>query len=104
MEVVDNFPPVKTTWVLLAMQEPHKAVTDKAEVAATELVEAVVAVGKMVVQVVDYLVVTTVAILGKTVTVWLLVVVLLQPAATEEYPMVQADRVALLSVIIPKSF
>jgi hypothetical protein len=50
------------------------------------------------------LVETAVLILEKTVTVWPLEAALYQPAATEEYPMVQAAQAVLLSAIIPKSF
>jgi hypothetical protein len=102
--VVDNFLQDKTIRVLLAMQEPHKAETDKAEAVATVLVVVAVVVAKMAVLVVDYLVVTTVVILGKTVTVWHRAAALYRPAVTGEYPMVQAAQAALLSAIIPKSF
>jgi hypothetical protein len=102
--VADNFPLDKTIRVLLVMQEPHKAETDKAEAVVTELVEAEVEAAKMVVLVADYLVVTTVVILEKMVTVWHRVAALYRLAVTGEYPMVQAAQAALLSAIILKSF
>jgi hypothetical protein len=52
----------------------------------------------------DYLVVTTVVILGKTVTVWHQAAALYRLATTGEYPMVQAAQAPLLSAIIPRSF
>jgi hypothetical protein len=99
-----NFLQDKTIKVPQAQQEPHRAETDKAEVVATELAVAVVVAAKMVVLAVDYLAVTTVVILEKTVTVWHQAAALLQLATTGEYPMVQVPKAALLSAIIPKSF
>jgi hypothetical protein len=99
-----NFLQDKTIKVPQAQQEPHKAETDKAEVVATEPEVVVGVAAKMVVQAADYLAVTTVDILGKTVTVWHQAAALYQLAVTEEYPMVLAPKVALLSAIIPKSF
>jgi hypothetical protein len=100
----DNFLLDKTIRVFLAVQEPHKAVAAKAKAAVTEPVVVVVVVAKTVEPAVVQPVVTAVLILEKMATVWLLAAALYQLAATEEYPMVQATRAALLSAIIPKSF
>jgi hypothetical protein len=67
--VAGNLALDKTIRVFLAPQGPHKAEMDKVEVAEMVLVVVVVEVAKMVVRAADFLAVTTVAFLGKMVTV-----------------------------------
>ena len=69
-EAVGSFPqdgPIKTTQ---AQQEPHKVLRAKAKVEVTEPGVEVEVVGKMAVQEVQLLVVTTVLFQVKMATVW----------------------------------